>query len=350
MLNLRCLAPFWVRRGRIAAAEVPLNEKPLGGLRNKLLVSLVLGLVVFAGLSLYADLPKLLESLRDFAWPLVPAILTLTMANYLLRLVKWHYYLGQIGVAGMARVDSGLLFFSGLAMTVTPGKVGEWLKSYLLRELMGTPFARSAPIIIAERLTDGVAMLLLASSGLLAYGYGWQVLLVVLLGAAAVVYVSQHRAAARRLAAVARRVPFLARRLELLRSFYESSHVLFRPKNLALAIALGLVSWFGECLAFYLVLLGLGLPAGPLLLLQATFILATATLVGSVSMLPGGLAAAEGSIAGLLLLLAVTREPAVAAAATLLIRFCTLWFGVSVGVVALLLFAPRLARRGVRLD
>jgi hypothetical protein len=50
-------------------------------------------------------------------------------------------------VRDLPKWDSFLMFFSGLAMVITPGKVGEWLKSYLLREVHGTPVARSAPIL-----------------------------------------------------------------------------------------------------------------------------------------------------------------------------------------------------------
>ena len=74
--------------------------------------------------------------------------------NYVLRFVKWQYYLKLIGVQGFPRGHSALSYLAGLGMVVTPGKVGEWLKCYLLRELHGTPFTRSAPILIAERLTD----------------------------------------------------------------------------------------------------------------------------------------------------------------------------------------------------
>jgi uncharacterized membrane protein YbhN (UPF0104 family) len=48
-------------------------------------------------------------------------------------------------------------------------------------------------------------------------------------------------------------------------------------------------------------------------------------------------------------LLGVTASAALAGAATLVIRFCTLWFGVIVGLIALLAFAPRLSKMGVHL-
>ena len=65
--------------------------------------------------------------------------------------------------------DSALLFTSGMVMAVTPGKVGEVLKSYLLKRINGTPISASAPIVLAERVTDGLAMLLLMGFGLTLY-------------------------------------------------------------------------------------------------------------------------------------------------------------------------------------
>jgi uncharacterized protein (TIRG00374 family) len=81
----------------------------------------------------------------------------------------------------------------------------------------------------------------------------------------------------------------------------------------------------------YLVLRGLGVPAGWDTLSKAVFILSFSTVIGAVSTLPGGLGAAEISIAGMLGLL-LTLPAGTAAAATLLIRFCTLWFGVALGL------------------
>jgi uncharacterized protein (TIRG00374 family) len=66
------------------------------------------------------------------------------------------------------------------------------------------------------------------------------------------------------------------------------------------------------------------------------FILAFSTVVGAASALPGGIGAAEVSIAGMLTLLAGIT-PAAASAATLLIRLATLWFGVLLGLVVWIL-------------
>ena len=52
------------------------------------------------------------------------------------------------------------IFTSGLSMTISPGKLGEVLKSVFVRRVSGAPIARTAPAVIAERATDGTGMVL----------------------------------------------------------------------------------------------------------------------------------------------------------------------------------------------
>jgi uncharacterized protein (TIRG00374 family) len=112
---------------------------------------------------------------------------------------------------------------------------------------------------------------------------------------------------------------------------YEGAYQLFRPGPSVAAVALGTVAWFGEGVAFFLILIGLGIPPSLDLFVTAVFILAFSTAVGGASALPGGLGASEATIAGMLTLLA-GLPVSTAAAATLLVRFATLWFGVSLGL------------------
>jgi len=309
-------------------------------LRGKIILSIVFGVLVIAALALFADVQKLSATLRNFNWWLVPPILGLTLCNYALRFLKWQYYLRLIKVRGLSTRDSFGIFFSAFTMVMTPGKVGELLKSYLLRRVVGTPIATSAPIILAERMTDGIALVFLAALGLANTRLGWPVLVVTLVGALFATIVIQHRPTAERLLTFGEGLGPLGSRIHHLRNFYESSYELLRPRPFGIAVLCGLVSWMGECLAFYLVLIGLGLPGAFALLITATSILALSTLIGSVSLLPGGLGVADASIAFLLTLTVVappmTNDIAVAGA--LLIRFATLWFGVALGAVMVVVY------------
>jgi len=317
----------------------------LQNLRSKLLISVLFGVVVFAGLSIYADLSDVLHSLRDFNWVLLPLILTLTTANYAFRFVKWEYYLRLIGVRNLSKRDSFLVFFSGMGMVITPGKVGEWIKSYLLREVHGTPIARSAPILIAERFTDSVALLLIAAAGVFVFGNLWPVFVIVAVGLGAILFVARHRPTASVLIAFGHRVPLLKRFVPQFEEFYESSYVLLSPRATLEMSALSAISWFFEVLGFYFTLVGVGEAATAKLLLHSAFILPIATLASALLFTPGGLGVAEGSIQALCQTL-VDMSKSSAAVATLIIRFGTLWFGVIVGLIAFGILSRRLAKEG----
>ena len=310
-------------------------------MRHRAVLSLLFGLVVLTVLALVGDLPKVLDSLRRFPIGYVPAILALTLWNYALRFAKWHMYLRRLRIP--VRFADGLgIFLCGLSMAMTPGKAGELLKSLLLRRRVGTPMAVSAPVVLAERLTDGLAMLILAATGVLLYRTALAPMLGLLVAFLAVVAAVQLPVVRERALPWVLGQPRLHWQAEAIGRLYASARVLLAPALLLSAVAIGVVSWSGECLAFYLVLLGLGFHAGWTLLIQAAFVLAVSTLVGSATLLPGGLGTAESSSAVLLVAVAhASRADAVAA--TLLIRLCTLWFGVGVGVVSLLLYRRRFA-------
>lgn len=309
-----------------------LNRK----IRTGITFSLVLAFVVMTAIALYADVPHMVAALTHFRWALLPFILSLTLLNYYWRFVKWQYYLWRLNIM-LPWGKSLLIFLSGLSMAITPGKVGELLKSYLLKQATGVPISRSSPIIMAERLTDGIAMMGLAATGLVLYRFGWEVLLVLLLIGLTGIILIQNRSLVLKLLSAGEKLPMASRIIPLIRTFYESSYTLLQWRALLLAICLGLISWSGECVALYLVYNGLGASPGLDLLIKSMFILAISSLIGSATGLPGGLGTADGSMLGLTHVL-ISTSATLGGAATLLIRLCTLWFGLLIGVGALLTF------------
>jgi glycosyltransferase 2 family protein len=313
----------------------------LGKLRNKILFSVVIGAVVVLVLGVVGDIEEVGAQIGRFRWSLVPAIVGLIVMNYSLRWLKWDYYLRRLRMGqGVSRGESALIFLAGMVMAITPGKVGEVLKSALLKQVNGTPLSASAPIVLAERITDGLAMLLLMGLGLSLYAPARLAFVALVALSALAIGIAQNRALSLRLIGWAERLPVVGRFGQHLQRFYESSALLLSWRVLLVSTLISFVSWGGECLAFYVILVGLGEPGSLLLLQQATFIYAASTLFGLISFLPGGLGVSEASSATLLgTLIGMPRAAAVAA--TIFIRLCTLWFGVSLGIVALLLFTHR---------
>ncbi len=310
-------------------------------LRGKVLTALGLGLAIMLILSLSSDLRQVGGSFRGFRWLDLPLVLGLTALNYLLRWLKWDYYLRQLRLGpGVSRRESALIFTAGMVMAVTPGKVGEVFKAYLLRQINGTPISKSAPIVLVERLTDGLAMLLLMGLGLTLYPPARLAFLALVLLSGLGIAILQTEPLFDQLLSWFARLPFGQRLAPRLRTMYASAKTLLAWRILLLSTLLSFISWGFECWAFFAILTGLHVAGSGLLFLQATFIFAASTLFGLVSLLPGGLGTSEVSSTGLLMAL-VGLESSVATTATIMIRFCTLWFGVALGLLALGWFKHR---------
>ena len=132
---------------------------------KRLLLLVFLTAVVFAGLVGYGDFREIGGQLSRFPETHLVAALGLAAINYGLRFLRWYYYLRVLKITVPLGTNI-LVFLSGLAMSITPGKAGELVKCYLLRDRTGVTVAASAPVVVMERVTDVVSVVLLALLGL----------------------------------------------------------------------------------------------------------------------------------------------------------------------------------------
>jgi uncharacterized membrane protein YbhN (UPF0104 family) len=323
----------------------------LSTLLRRTLYTVAAGILLYVAGVLWFDVEPLRETLVGYPWWVFVAALGLSMANYLLRFAKWELSLGWLRVReqapGLTRGRSLLVYLAGLSMSVTPGKVGEVLRSMLLRASDGVPFTRTAPVVIADRLTDLVALVLLAAVGVAERPEYVPVLVVtvVLVGVGAVVLGSPRLLGG--VFDLLERVPRLAGVVAKGRPLVDSSVTLMRIGPLTWLTALSVLGWGLECVGFWLILGGFeGVDAS---LRTCTLLWSAGTLVGALSFLPGGLGATEGSLVVATMRLVAGATQAIALAASLLGRLATLWFGELVGGVALALFLrdPAVRRRAL---
>ncbi|MDP8224090.1 MAG: lysylphosphatidylglycerol synthase transmembrane domain-containing protein [Candidatus Lernaella stagnicola] len=316
----------------------------LSRLKGKLAVGIAVGGLVYLVMMLYSGWGELKDALATFNWWLFPLLLVLAFANYMFRFLKWHFYLGRLSI-DLRRSDSLIVFLSGLVMTISPGKIGELLKSVLLKQLKGTPISVSAPIVVGERITDFVALVFISLAGLTVFTVeasslwvlsGFSLLLL------AFVALISNRTLSLGLIGLIEKLGPLRRVGDKLHSMYDSTYRLLRFWPLLVATFWSVLAWLCECLGFWITLSAF---TDDPQLLAAAFIYALGTILGVVS--PGGLGPTEASMIGMLqsqtIMGAAKMTKAPASAATLIIRLATLWFAVAVGAVVLILFQGRFA-------
>jgi uncharacterized protein (TIRG00374 family) len=290
-------------------------------------VTVVFTVAVFGALFVFADGSRVIEAFARFDLRAFAAVLGLTTLGYLFRFGKWELYLRELSI-DVPLKTSLTVFFSGLMMVVTPGKAGEVWKAWLLRDMEGTPVSQTTSVVGAERITDLLSLSMLAAVGVLAYGHSSVILL-----ALAVVFVLgfsllQWRAGCLRLLSWAESLPVVGDHAKALETFYESSYALFRFRPFSVATLLSVVAWGLEGVALWITLRGFDVETA---ILVGIFVFALGTVIGAVSMLPGGLGASEATMAFLLTTFGVAAPTA--AAATIVIRVGTLWYAAALGFV-----------------
>ena len=311
--------------------------------RNRILIGLVLGFGVIVVTMLASDISQLRQQAVAFPWAIMIPVLVLRVANWGLRFIKWHYYLHAVGVRDIRADDSAAIFISGFVLSLSPGKAAEALKSLVVKGLTGAPIAATLPVVAAERLSDGIAVLLLltVSIGMLAANEYWPVVFVSLIFFALLIGILQVRPLCLWLLGQAEHLPLLKRIAGPLRTFYESSYAIVRWRTLLIAVGLGTAANLLDGVGVYLILQGIGLPATLETFFQALLVISLSVIVGSVSALPGGLGAADLSI-GVTLSVVVGLGTSAAGFVTLLARFVQLWWGVLVGMGVGFVFRRRL--------
>lgn len=256
-------------------------------------------------------------------------LLMLSLANYLLRFVRWARYLALLDARVAWRVNLAA-YFSGFALTTSPGKLGEMLRSVLLKP-HGVPAPASVAAFFAERASDLLAILVLAAIGLWAYAPARPVVGLALAAIALALLLVQWTALITAIDSWAAARPGKSARLivhlcEIVLHFRRC----FTLSAMGMGLAFGVVAWLAEGLGFWWLLGALG---HPLPLATAVFIYAFAMLVGGLSFLPGGLGSSE---AVMITLLAINGLPhSAAVSATLICRLATLWFAVALGALFL---------------
>jgi uncharacterized protein (TIRG00374 family) len=132
---------------------------------------------------------------------------------------------------------------------------------------------------------------------------------------------------------VLRKLPLLNRFAPHLGDFHGASNELLGTGPLLVGTVISFFSWGLECTGVYLCAVGLGVDR-PFLLI--VFVFAVSSLLGVVSMLPGGIGAVEAGLYGQFVAVA-NLSTGLAGALTLVIRLATLWFATLLGICGLIL-------------
>ncbi len=326
--------------------------------RNRLLAGFAIAFGIYVLLLLFTNTGDLIAHLRSYPWILLLPLIGLKLLSWVFRFGLWHYYLGVVGARDkMSLADSAIIFIAGFTLVISPGKMGQALKAVFVKAKTGVSVAKVAPIIVAESVNDGLAILAITLIGLVLAGnsidlgpYRSVIIVsaaVLLLGVIAV----QIRPLALFLIGVCGRLPLIRRAHDWLLAFYYSTQQVLLPRHLIVAVALDTIAYTIDSVALMLIISGFGVPLSWTLFLQSMFIQGVTSALGALSGSPNGAGVTEISGSGMLLALVAPANPVITVSAALACAviegFFQKWFRVLAGLVVTLIFRRRLFTREV---
>jgi uncharacterized protein (TIRG00374 family) len=202
-----------------------------------------------------------LENIKEIPFTLYVWLLLLSTASYLFRFSRWYYFLHPLEPT-ISITKHMLIYFSGFALTTTPGKAGETIRSLFLAPC-GIKYHQSLASFFSERLLDVVAVLTL-SLFLFAWAFPeyqqWMmisamfIVIVFLLVRSTVIPLLIER--------------FLKHKSKaLLLAFQNQVSRFLSNRSLLITLLLSLLAWTAQGYGLYLIVDAMGFDVSPLLVI-----------------------------------------------------------------------------------
>ncbi len=271
-----------------------------------------------------------LKSVKQIPLTLYLWLLFLSIVSYLFRFSRWYYFLHPLEPSITIR-EHLLIYFSGFALTTTPGKAGETIRSLFLSPI-GIKYHQSLAAFFSERLLDVVAVLTLS---IFLFEWAFPSYQQWVLFSAVFIMIMF-------LLIRSKLIPFLIERFLkhkskiLLIAFQNQVSKFLSNRSLLIALSLSLIAWTAQGYGLYLIVDAMGFEVSPLLVIGIYNI---SILAGAISFIPGGIGATEAAIS--VLLISVGMDVSLAVIASIVCRGMTLWVAIAIGLVSILIVARK---------
>jgi uncharacterized membrane protein YbhN (UPF0104 family) len=252
------------------------------------------------------------------------------------RIARWTAMSKMLGVPTRL-VETVLYYLAGLALALTPARLGETARLWLIRNRYNYSYAQLGPLFIGDRLGDAVSYLCIAALGAGTFLYHAQLVAPAAVVVAVAVALLARPWLLRRLINVAYRLIGVKPRFFAgLRGVLKNSAVLVSPKRAMVIVVLGAIAGLGPSTVLFICANKVGIA---LAFPQAAFIVAGGVLAGGLTMLPGGVGGTEPTMFALLVIAGASPDGALAA--VIIQRVVVLWIPALIGVAALAACMPR---------
>lgn len=279
---------------------------------------------------IYSDISKILSQLTSINLVFIPIILLIHIVAVLIRAFRQKLLLDRLGMRISYR-NNIRFHFAGFSLVFTPGGSGEMLKSYYLNNEYGYKYSQTIPVFLSEKYYDLLgAISVLAIVSCFRNFLVTDILILIIIPILITLYLSiKHQKIFKFLLSVTSRFPILKKGVNFIDDSHESLIQLLDKQTMMNSSLLSMISVFLEAFAFYLGFLAFGLH---LSYVDATLITYTATTIGAISFLPGGMIITETGMTGILIKYGLSLSQSLSL--VVFTRLTSIWFYTFIGFLS----------------
>ena len=299
-------------------------------LDNRIYIVIIATIALYFTFLVISDLGEVYAQLNKMDTSYLPIILLLIPLSWIVLFTRWNLLLKNSNVHVPVK-DNLKIYLSGFALSITPGKVGELIKSQLLKIKFGIPREKTAPIVLVEQLYNIIGIIGVSILGIWYFELGAHIILIAaLLLVILLILISSKRLFDKFLTLLSR-IKFLSQYTSAFSNSYDVLRKSTRGWVVVYASALSIAFWLIESVIAYFVLSSFGINYIEFLSVIMTY--TSSITLGVFSFLPLGIGVVEGSLVGFFTLQGV--DISIALTLVIFIRIFTRWIAVSVGFVSL---------------
>lgn len=293
-------------------------------------ILIVSGVIALYAILMFAsDIKLISEKLQNFQLEYVFIIIPIVTFSFFIRGFRWLLFLKYLKI-NIGIKNSFGIYFAGMAFGITPAKVGELIKSQILKNKYSIAISKTAPIIFVERYYDLFGIAIISFVVLLFLNFETWIVLILLAVSILLLGIAQQKSISLKILNSFSKIPFFNKYVNNLITGYETIHVLLSPKIFIKSILLSKSAWIVESIGVFFIFQAFG---SSLDFANILFIFTSSTLLGGISLLPGGIGVTEGGMLAQLLLRDIDYSFALCLVLT--VRLFTLWMSVIIGFISL---------------
>jgi len=296
-------------------------------LRRRWFLFILLSTSFYAIIAFYSDYDKLVRSFQNIQVLYIPAIVGIVILSLFLKSIRQRFLLGIISTH-LSIKESFLIFNAGQSLLITPGGFGSLIRTHFLKEKFGHQILKTAPVFLVERYYDIMAISAITLAVLIIkkdYTFFIPITFFILF-LIIILLILRNKLLFQKTNLCLNRIPIVNKFVTNISNSHDSFLSLTTKNSILITLPFSIICWLTDAVIAYLCFSSFHTNIG---FLETTWISFASLLLGSISLLPGGIGVIEISMLNLIVRNGINLATAFAIVAY--VRLFTIWITTFIG-------------------